>query len=291
MSGRAGGMIREGAIWGGAAGLVLALHLGGALWLMRQAEAAAPPGLPEPVFVDLAPAEESAEESVAPSAEPVEEPAEEPEPAEKPVEPEPEPEEVAEPLDLPPLPELEPLEDMAELFPPAPPDLETPPEVVLNSSARPQRRPDREPEPQRQAEPRRERREPEPQRRAERQRQEQPAPRQQARRVEQGQQGATGRTGVSARQLARDEASWKQQVGVCLLRSASRVSGASGARSAVALVIARNGRVQSASLTASTGDSRVDREIARAMGRARCPAAPPTLTKAAYQFVQPFAIQ
>ncbi|MTE00567.1 energy transducer TonB [Paracoccus sp. YIM 132242] len=293
MSGRASRLIREGALWGGASVLVLALHLGGALWIMRQAEAAAPPGLPAPVFIDLAPAEEVAEEPAVPTEEPVQEAAEEP--VEPEPQPEPEPEEVAEPLDLPPLPQLEPLDDMADLFPPAPPDLDAPPEVVLNTSARPQRRPEREPEPepQHQAEPRRERREPEPQRQAEPRRQEQPAPRQQqqARRVEQGQQGATGRTGASAQQIARDEASWKQQVGVCLLRSASRVSGASGARSTVALVIARNGRVQSASLTASTGDPRVDREISRAMGRARCPAAPSSLTKAAYQFYQPFAIQ
>ncbi|WP_207100291.1 energy transducer TonB [Paracoccus shandongensis] len=285
MTGRAS-LIREGALWGGASALVLALHLGGALWLMERAEAAAPPGLPEPVFIDLAPAEETAEETVAPAEEPVEEVAEEPVAPEP--QPEPEPEKIVEPLDLPPLPQLEPLDDMAELFPPAPPELETPPAVVLNTSARPQRRPEREPEPQRQAEPRRE---PEPQRQAEPRRQEQPARQKQARRVEQGQQGATGKTGVSAQQLARDEASWKQQVGVCLLRSASRVSGASGARSTVALVIARNGRVQSASLTASTGNPRVDREISRAMGRARCPAAPSSLTKTAYQFVQPFAIQ
>ena len=41
---------------------------------MRQAEAAAPPpGLPEPIYVDLAPPEEMAEQSVAPAEEPVEE--------------------------------------------------------------------------------------------------------------------------------------------------------------------------------------------------------------------------
>ena len=287
MTGRGGRVIREGALWGGASVLVVALHLGGALWIMRQAEAAAPPGLPEPVFVDLAPAEEVAEEPVAPAEEPVEE-AVEPEPR-----PEPEPEEVAKPLDLPPLPELEPLDDMAELFPPAPPELETPPEVVLNTSARPQRRPQREPEQQRRPEPRRaERREPEPQRQAEPRRQEQPAPQQQqARRIEQGQQGATGRTGVSTRQLARDEATWKQQVGACIARSISRVSGARGAQVTVSLQVARNGRVQSASVAASTGDARVDREIARAMGRARCPAAPSSLTKAAYPFIQPLSIR
>ncbi|MFD2813965.1 hypothetical protein ACFSYD_04550 [Paracoccus aerius] len=43
MTGRAGSMIRDGALWGGASVLVLALHLGGALWLMHRAEAGAPP--------------------------------------------------------------------------------------------------------------------------------------------------------------------------------------------------------------------------------------------------------
>ncbi|MGN7871118.1 energy transducer TonB [Paracoccus sp. 22332] len=296
MTRRASRAIREAALWSGASALVLAVHLGGALWLMRQAEAAAPPGLPQPVFVDLAPAaEEATEEAVAPTEEPAAEPVEEAaeEPVEPEPEPEPEPEEVAEPLELPPLPELAPLDDMAELFPPAPPELDTPPEVVLNSSARPQRRPERtpEPEPQREPEPRREpRREPQPQRQAE-PRQEQPARQQPARRAEQGQQGATGRTGASAQQRARDEASWKQQVGACILRSASRVSGARGSRGVVNLVIARNGRVQAASLGGTTGNARVDREIARAMGRARCPAAPPSLTNASYNFQQPFSIQ
>lgn len=292
MTGRAGRMIRDGALWGGASVLVLALHLGGALWILHGAEAAAPPGLPEPVFVDLAPAEDAPDEAASPAEEPAEtdspEPVvPEPAPTEPVPEPAPDPEPATAPVELPPLMELPPLEDMARLFPPAP-VLDTPPEVALDRSARPQPRPD--PEPQRQSEPRRQ---PEPRREASAQpRQEPPAPaRQQARPAEQGQQGATGRSGASPQQLARDEASWKQQVGICLLRSAARVSGARGAQGVVNLVIARNGRVQSASLGGSTGNARVDREIARAFGRARCPAAPPSLTRAAYGFQQPFAIR
>lgn len=289
MTGRAGWMFREGALWGGALMLVLALHLGGALWILHQAQAAAPPGLPEPVFVDLAPAEDPVEEVAENRPEPVEEM------AQNPVEPErrPEPEKASEPPELPPLPELEPLEDMADLFPPAPPDLETPSDIALDSSARPLRRPpEPKPQVQREPEPRREaRQQPEPRQRAEPRQDQQPAPPQQTRRAQQGQERATGRSGTSARQIARDEATWKQQVGVCLLRAASRVSGAQGARGAVNLVIARNGRVQSASLAGSTGNARVDREIQRAMGRARCPAAPPSLTNPAYPFQQPFNIR
>ncbi|MFD2439179.1 hypothetical protein ACFSS8_01960 [Paracoccus kondratievae] len=53
-------MMREGVLWGSAAVMVLAAHLGGALWILHRAEAATPPGLPEPVFVDLAPMPEAA---------------------------------------------------------------------------------------------------------------------------------------------------------------------------------------------------------------------------------------
>ncbi|MCZ0960614.1 TonB family protein [Paracoccus benzoatiresistens] len=297
MSGRAGRVIREGALWGGASALVLALHLGGALWIMRQAEAAAPPGLPEPVFVDLAPAEEVAEESVAPTEEPVDDAAEEPvepEPQPEPEpEPEPAPEEVAEPLDLPPLPELEPLEDMAELFPPAPPELETPPEVALNSSARPQRRPEREPEPepQRQAEPRRERPQPEPQRQAEPRRQEQPA-QQQARRAPQG-AGGSGATGPSPQQKASLMSQWGGQIRSCISRRASAPRGVrEGGRVTLNLSVSRNGSIQGVGIQGSSGNPALDQAAVQAAQRAgRCPRAPAELTDASYGFQLPINLQ
>ena len=288
MTGRAGRVIREGALWGGASVLVVALHLGGALWIMRQAEAAAPPGLPEPVFVDLAPAEEVAEEPVAPAEEPVEE-AVEPEPR-----PEPEPEEVAKPLDLPPLPELEPLDDMAELFPPAPPELETPPEVVLNTSARPQRRPQREPEQQRRPEPRRaERREPEPQRQAEPRRQEQAAPQQQqARRADQG-AGGSGAAGPSPQQKASLMSQWGGQIRSCISRRASAPRGVrEGGRVTLNLSVSRSGSIQGVGIAGSSGNGALDEAAVRAAQRAgRCPRAPAQLTEASYSFQLPINLQ
>lgn len=282
MTGRGGRVIREGALWGGASVLVVALHLGGALWIMRQAEAAAPPGLPEPVFVDLAPAEEVAEEPVAPAEEPVE-----PEPR-----PEAEPEEVAKPLDLPPLPELEPLDDMAELFPPAPPELETPPEVVLNSSARPQRRPQREPEQQRQPEPRRaERRE--PQRQAEPRRQEQPAPQQQqARRADQG-AGGSGAAGPSPQQKASLMSQWGGQIRSCISRRASAPRGVrEGGRVTLNLSVSRSGSIQGVGIAGSSGNGALDEAAVRAAQRAgRCPRAPAQLTDASYSFQLPINLQ
>ena len=286
MSRRATTMIREGALWGGASVLVLALHLGGALWIMQEAEAAAPPpGLPEAVFVDLAPAEDVAEPT-PPAAEEAVEP--EPQPEAEP-EPEPEPEEVAEPLDLPPLPELEPLDDMAELFPPAPPQLETPPEVVLNSSARPQRRPERQPEPQRQAEPRREeRRKPEQQRQAE-PRQEQAAPQQQqARRAEQG-AGGTGAAGPSPQQKASLMSQWGGQIRSCISRRASAPRGVrEGGRVELNLSVSRSGSIQEVGIAGSSGIAALDQAAVQAAQRAgRCPRAPAELTDASYSFQLP----
>ena len=43
---RRASFLRDGALWGSAALVVLAAHLGGALWMLHRAEAAAPPGLP-----------------------------------------------------------------------------------------------------------------------------------------------------------------------------------------------------------------------------------------------------
>ncbi|MDQ1900484.1 energy transducer TonB [Paracoccus sp. WLY502] len=277
MSGRTAAMIREGALWGGASVLVLALHLGGALWLMRQAEAAAPPpGLPEPVFVDLAPP--AVEEPVEAAREPAE------------PEPRPEPEPVAEPLELPPLPELEPLDDMADLFPPAPPELDTPPEVVLNSSARPQRRPEREPEPQHQAE---QRREPERQRQAEPRRQEQAAPQQQqARRAEQG-AGGTGAAGPSPQQKASLMSQWGGQIRSCISRRASAPRGVrEGGRVELNLSVSRSGTIQGVGIAGSSGIAALDQAAVRAAQRAgRCPRAPAELTDATYGFVLPINIQ
>ncbi len=288
MSVRAGRAIREGALWAGASVLVLALHLGGALWLMHAIEAAAPPpGLPQPVFIDLAPAEEVAEEAVEPAQEPVEEAAREP------VEPEPEPE-VAEPLELPPLPELEPLEDMADLFPPAPPELETPPAVALNASARPQRRPEREPQPQRQAEPRREeRREPERQRQAEPRRQEQPAPqRQQARRADQG-AGGNGAAGPSPQQKASLMSQWGGQIRSCISRRASAPRGVrEGGRVTLNLSVSRSGTIQGVGISGSSGNPALDQAAVQAAQRAgRCPRAPAQLTDASYSFQLPINLQ
>lgn len=290
-----GAILRDGARWGGALVLVLTVHVGGMAWVLWQAEAAAPPGEPAPIFIELAPADlppaeepqeqvTEAEPTPEPEAEPQPEPTPDPEP-----EPEPEPEptpELAEP-DLPPLPELEPLADVNELFPPV-----SDPELALAESSRPQRRPEPQPEPEPQRQVRREEpREPEP-RRQEQPRGEQPRRQQQQAAAPSGMRGQTrAATGPSPQQRANAEASWRQQVGTCMVRAISRASGARGSRMVINVQIARNGRVQGVGMAQSTGDARVDSQIVRSAGRARCPAAPAALTDASYTFQQPIAIR
>ena len=171
-----------------------------------------------------------------------------------------------------------------------PPEIEVAPALTLDASARPAARPVTKspPQPQKQAEP-------EPRRQ-----QSQPEPRRQAAPAQPGQGGQAqtsqapandGGGGASPQQIARAEASWRQQVGSCMARSVSRVSGGRGARLAVNFVLAPNGRVIGASLAGSSGNGRVDQQVLRAVQRARCPAAPATMRQSQVQFTQPFMIR
>lgn len=278
MSGRAGSLIRAGALWGAAVALVLAAHLGGGLWLLHRAEAdSPPPGLPESVYVDLVPAEKAAEEPARPQSQP------HPEPQSAPA---------AEPLELPPLPELEPLEDMARLFPPAPPVLQAPASAALTGSPRPERRPQRDPQTQARTRPQAPR-EPEGQRQAE-PRQEQPAvPRpQQARRVEQGAAG-TGASGPSPQQKASLMSQWGAQIRSCISRRASAPRGIrEGGRVTLRLSVSRSGSIQGVGIVGSSGIAALDQAALQAARRAgRCPGAPAALTDASYAFDLPINLQ
>ena len=283
----------DSALWIGAGALVIALHAGGALWLAHQAQAATP-GLPEAIFIDMAPAE-SATDSVEEEAA-----AAEPEPAE----PEVEQAEEQPPMELPELPQLEPIEDVADLFPDAPviPDLPelqtlTPPEikseVALNSSVRPDRRPvRREPEPEPEPEPQREpRREPEQRRRTEAQpQQQQPSQQRQQRSAQQGGGGAA--PGPSRQQLANLEQQWGAKIGACIQRRAGSPRGVRGGGTvAVSVRAAPNGGVQVTGIAGSSGNPQLDQAVVQAAQRARrCPAAPRGLTNASYSFTLPIRV-
>lgn len=180
------------------------------------------------------------------------------------------------------------LTDLPELRSFDPPQIPLRQSLALAASVRPEQRPQRPEAPQPQAR----RAEPLPQQ--QQPRQQQAAPSGQA---GQGGQAATrsaaqgGAGGVSASQRASLQARWQQQISACLMRSIAQTSGGSGLHATLGIRVARNGRVQSAQVTGSSGNARVDREIARGAQRARCPAAPPALTEASYAFSQPISIR
>lgn len=175
------------------------------------------------------------------------------------------------------------------------PDLEsfTPPEfeaaepaLALAASDRPQRRPEAKPEPQPRAQSRAEA----PKKTAQPAARSQPAGQDGAAGQQQARRSSGGGGGASPQQQANAEARWKGQLAACLSRSIGRPSGARGARMAVAVTIARNGRIQAVSVAASSGNPRVDQEVMRGAKRARCPAAPSILSRAQYSIVQPISI-
>lgn len=238
---RPSAMLRDGALWGSAALLVLAAHLGGALWLMRQAEAATPPGLPQPVFVELAPMPEAA----AP-----------PDETESPEMTEAAPDFVMDE----PLPELEPVPDMNSLFPP-PPDA-----VVMQKSDRPKDRPEpKEPEPEPQ--PKIVKKQPE--------KKKDKAPEEQEARKA----STTVRAPASDRSVApsqgaqvspRQAANWQSKVQSAVSRhmQRTRLVGRGGdVQVTVAFTISASGGVSGARMVGSTGDGKMDAALNRQIGR------------------------
>lgn len=265
MNARAGIILRDSALWGGAALLVLALH-GGALWLVHRAEAAAPPGLPDPVFVELAPMPTAAAPTDEIEQEEMAEAAPEPTP-----EPEPEPEpEPAQDFALPDLEQLEPVPDMNSLFPP-PPDA-----VALQQSERPRERPER---PKEIAQPNRE-----PKQEPQRQKAEEKAPeRQQARQARtavkapQGQRPAAPQAGAAA--SPQQVASWQSRVQSTVARHMrrTRLSGRGGTVTVnIRFSVSPNGQVSGTRLASSTGDARIDQALSRQAARMPRLPAPPT---------------
>lgn len=257
MSAASSPALREGALWGGAAALVLAAHLGGAMWFLHSARAATPPGLPEPVFVELAPLPEAA----APPEE-----TEAPEMAE--AAPEPPPEfDLAEPL-----PELEPIPDMNSLFPP-PPDA-----VVLQRSERPKERP---PEPEPEPEPRRVQKQPEPKTRETKRR---ASEEQQARkastqlRAPQSSRTAAPQTQAGAAS-PRQVASWQSRVNAAvarhMLRTPLRQTRGQSVTITVSFSVDPSGRVGAVRVNGSSGDAHIDSALQRQASRLpRLPAPP-----------------
>lgn len=261
------GALREGALWGSAAVVVLTAHLG-TLWVLHRAEAAAPPGLPAPVFVELEPMPEApAPQDEAESPEQAES---EPEPAPEP-EPEPEPEPAPDFAMDQPLPQLEPLPDMNSLFPP-------PPEaVVLQESARPKPRPEIRPEPEPEPEPRIVRKQPAPKKEAKKETKKAEAqPERKASTTVKAQpaQRTAAPSGGGGQPSPRQIATWQSRVNSIVSRHMDGVKGGMNRVSITVLfTIQPNGSVTGGRLAGSTGDARVDRLLARQVRR--LPRVPP----------------
>ncbi|TJZ93321.1 energy transducer TonB [Paracoccus gahaiensis] len=201
-------------------------------------------------------------------------------PPPEPVAPEPEPDPI-EPAEL----------DLPELQQLTPPTIEVASPLALEASSRPDRRPARQPRPEPEPEPRRAAAPaPQPAREA-------PAQAQPAQRAGEGGQSQRssaggGGGGVRAETRASAMAQWTAQIATCIGRQFSRVSGARGGRIVVNISIARNGRVQGATLISGTGDARVDGQVVRTAQRLRaCPAAPAAVTDATHTFTTPFTLQ
>lgn len=259
--------LAEGALWGGAATVVLAAHLGGGLWASRMAQASSPPGLPDPIFIELAAMPTAAAPQDEVEQEQVEEAAPEPEPQ---PEPEPEPD-----FALPDMQQLEPLPDMNSLFPP-------PPEaVVLPKSARPKDRPEPQ-KPELAEAPRKEKPEPDPE--PKKKREKKAAEAEPSRKATTRLQAPKGeRTAAPQAQAGapskKQLASWQSKVNATVARHMIRAQSRLSGRGAVTLKIRFNidpsGRVSGAGLVGSTGTAKNDAVLNRqAASLPRLPAPP-----------------
>lgn len=181
--------------------------------------------------------------------------------------------------------------DLPDLQPMDPPKIPVESQLVLDSSTRPQRRPDPQPEP----EPRRQ---PEPQPERQQAQERAPAPAQPAQRAGQGgqaqtsSQGGGGGGGVSAATRANAMAQWGGQIRSCISRRARPPRGIrQGGQVLLSVNVARNGVIQGIGIAGSSGQPAVDQAVADAARRAgRCPAAPDTLTDSVYPFTLPIQL-
>lgn len=102
-----------------------------------------------------------------------------------------------------------------------------------------------------------------------------------------------GGGGISAGQKAELMGQWGARIRACISRRATAPRGLrQGGRVVLSLRIARNGAVQSVGLAGSSGQPALDQAAISAARRAGgCPAAPPALTDASYNFQLPINLQ
>ncbi len=264
------GWLRDSFAWGTAGAVVLAAHVTGAVWLMQKAEASQISGLPDPVYVELAPMPEAA----APLAE--EEAIDQKEASGAAAEPEPEsePEELAE-IPLPELPQLEPLPDLST-------NVAVNDAVVLNRSERPPERPEvkeKQPEPEREIAKREEPKKEEPKERKKPAASAAASNRTTRLDAQQGQRTAAPRAQQGSPSSPRQVASWQSKVNGAVARHMKRTrlpNARDGAiQATLQFTISGGGQVTGMRVTSSTGNPAMDSAIDRQAGRMpRLPAHP-----------------
>lgn len=234
--------------WAGAAAIVCATHVGGAWMALHWPHASPPPGEPPPaVMIELAPvavAPEAPPQEVAPGPEMTEA---QPEPVAEPME-EPQPEPEIKIPDLPQVPEAQ-----AVLTPPPPPKPRVerkppPPKPVQKVERKPPINPERPRTPRTTA-----------------------PPTAQAARANMAAAPAAG----AAQAPSMSSASWFGSIMAHLNRYKRAPAGGSTGTAKVAFTIDRSGRVLSARLIGSSGDSALDDEAVAMVRRASPVPAPP----------------
>ncbi|WP_105438851.1 energy transducer TonB [Neorhizobium sp. T25_13] len=292
-----GGRVGELALWGVAGLLMLTVHFGAAAYLMReQPEVPADNAPPAAIMIELAPEPEAAnteEDQISPNTqeqeqvmseqpEPVEEPQPEPvaEPVEQPVEPP--PQEVAEPVEPEPVqppmvePPPEPIEEIKPIDEQMTAALENV-EVPL-PAMRPLPPPvaEKPPEPPKKPEPKKE-----PVKKVQKPKQQQ----QQARpdmaeakvQVKQSERTAASQNSTGFFSPSVSPAKWKSRVEGKLARSVRRCPGNDKGVAWVRFNFDSSGNITSASLSRSSGNSKIDEYILSAVQRASPIPAPPSI--------------
>jgi protein TonB len=306
-----GGRVGELALWGAAGLLMLTVHFGAAAYLMREPpEVPADNAPPAAIMIELAPEPEAAnteEDQISPNLqeqeqvmseqpEPVEEPQPEPvaEPVEQPVEPT--PQEVAEPVEPEPVqppvvePPPEPEPQVTETIPEPPPEpIEEIKPIDEQMTAAlenvevplPAMRPlpppvaEKPPEQPKKPEPRKE-----PVKKVQKPKQQQ----QQARpemaeakvQVKKSERTAASQNSTGFFSPSVSPAKWKSRVEGKLARSARRCPGNDKGTASVRFNFDGSGNITSASLSRSSGNSRIDEYILSAVQRASPIPAPPS---------------
>jgi periplasmic protein TonB len=284
------GRIGELALWSSAAVLMLSVHVAGAVYLMRQEPVAAADNQPPAaIMIELAAEPEATnveEDQVAtetqdsqevksasnePEPEPLPEPIPEPVAEPEPIEPLP-PQDVAEPVEPEPAPEPEPIEEVDPIEQQVLAALENV-EVPLPVMRPPPVQEKPKPEPKKVEKPEPEKKVVE--RPKQRQQQAQKEASQAKLQTRESNRTAASKTSAGSSSSGKSKAEWVAQIGQKIARVARRRGCPGDGLVTVSMRVDGGGNILSASLSRSSGDSRIDNHMISSVQKASPVAAPP----------------